>query len=86
MVIGYRRRRRPRSSSRDTQPISIVSTTACAFPIAVNVVDTVTGRIFVDTQGNFQGIDLEQNIVGTDGANGISLPRKATTSCNSPIS
>jgi len=57
-----------------TAPISFTDTTTCAFPIAVNVVDNVVGRAFFDAQGNLQSIDLEQNITGTESANGITLP------------
>ena len=57
-----------------TVPISFTDTTSCAFPIAVNVVDNVVGREFFDAQGNMVQIDLEQNITGTESANGISLP------------
>jgi len=57
-----------------TVPISLTDTTSCAFPIAVNVVDNVVGRAFFDAQGNLQSIDLEQNITGTESANGITLP------------
>lgn len=57
-----------------TVPISLTDTTSCAFPIAVNVVDNTVGRAFFDAQGNLVQIDLEQNITGTESANGISLP------------
>lgn len=52
----------------------MTDTTSCAFPIAVNVVDKVVGRAFFDAQGNLQSVDLEQNIIGTESATGISLP------------
>jgi hypothetical protein len=57
-----------------TVPISFTDTTTCGFPIAVNVQDSAVGRMFFDAQGNLQSINLEQNIVGTESANGITLP------------
>jgi hypothetical protein len=57
-----------------SEPLSFTDTTSCAFPIEVNVVDNVVGRAFFDAQGNLQSVDLEQNITGTESANGISLP------------
>jgi hypothetical protein len=59
---------------KDTVPLNITDNTSCAFPIAINVIDRVTGRSFFDAQGNLVQIDLEQNITGTESANGISLP------------
>jgi hypothetical protein len=59
---------------RFTVPLSITDTTSCVFPIAVNVVDRVVGRAFFDAQGNLVQIDQEQNITGTESANGITLP------------
>jgi len=56
-----------------TEPISFTDTTTCGFPIAVNVQDSFVGRAFFDAQGNIQSINLEQNIVGTESANDISL-------------
>ena len=40
----------------------------------MNVVDNVVGRAFFDAQGNLVQIDQEQNITGTESANGITLP------------
>jgi hypothetical protein len=57
-----------------TVPISMTDTTTCGFPIAVNVQDRLVGRVFFDAQGNIGSINQEQNIVGTEGANGITLP------------
>ena len=59
---------------RGTTPISFTDTTTCGFPITVNVQDSFVGRAFFDAQGNLQSINLEQNIVGTESANGITLP------------
>jgi hypothetical protein len=53
---------------------TITDTTSCAFTITINVTDRVTGRQFFDAQGNVVQIDLEQNITGTESANGITLP------------
>jgi hypothetical protein len=57
-----------------TAPISFTDTTTCGFPIAVNVQDSFVGRTFFDAQGNPQSVTIEQNIVGTESANGITLP------------
>ena len=57
-----------------TQPISLTDTAACSFPIAVNVQDRFVGKMFFDAQGNLQSVTIEQNIVGTESANGITLP------------
>ena len=57
-----------------TEPISFTDTTTCGFPIAVNVQDSFVGRTFFDAQGNPQSVTIEQNIVGTESANGITLP------------
>ena len=59
---------------KDTVPITITDSTLCAFTIAFNVTDRLTGREFFDAQGNTVQIDLEQNITGTESANGITLP------------
>ena len=56
-----------------TAPISFTDTTTCGFPIAVNVQDSFVGRVFFDVQGNLQSVTIEQNIVGTESANGITL-------------
>jgi hypothetical protein len=56
-----------------TEPIPITDTTTCGFPIAVNVQDSFVGRTFFDAQGNIQSVNIEQNIVGTESANGITL-------------
>jgi hypothetical protein len=58
---------------RGTEPLSFTDTTTCGFPIAVNVQDSFVGREFFDAQGNLQSINIEQNIVGTESANGITL-------------
>lgn len=57
-----------------TDPISFTDTTTCGFPVAVNVQDSFVGRTFFDAQGNPQSVTIEQNIVGTESANGITLP------------
>jgi hypothetical protein len=57
-----------------TAPIAFTDTTTCGFPIAVNVQDRFVGRTFFDAQGNLQSVTIEQNIVGTESANGITLP------------
>jgi hypothetical protein len=57
-----------------TVPISFTDTTMCGFPIAVNVHDSFVGRTFFDAQGNLQSVTIEQNIVGTESANDITLP------------
>lgn len=57
-----------------TAPISFTDTTTCGFPVVVNVQDSFVGRTFFDAQGNIQSVTIEQNIVGTESANGITLP------------
>ena len=58
---------------KDTVPITVTDTTSCAFTITINVTDRLTGRNFFDAQGNLVQTDLEQNITGTESANGITL-------------
>jgi hypothetical protein len=55
-----------------TQPVVFTDTETCGFPINVDLVATVTGRVFLDSQGNFQSATVQQNVVGTDSANGIT--------------
>jgi hypothetical protein len=62
---------------RFTVPVSLTDTTTCGFPIDVNLQATVVGKAFFDSQGNFQRAIVEQNVVGTDTANGITT-RDAT--------
>jgi len=57
-----------------TAPISFTDTTTCGFPIAVNVQDSFVGRTFFDAQGDLRSVTIEQSIVGTESANGITLP------------
>jgi hypothetical protein len=59
---------------KDTVPITTTDTTSCAFTITINVTDQLTGRNFFEAQGNLVRTDLEQNITGTESANGITLP------------
>jgi hypothetical protein len=58
---------------KDTEQISITDTETCGFPVAVDVQDSFVGRTFFDAQGNPQSVTIEQNIVGTRSANGITL-------------
>jgi hypothetical protein len=60
-----------------TNPISFTDTATCGFPINVNLLATVVGTAFFDSNGNFQSMTVEQGVVGTDSANGITL-RDAT--------
>lgn len=57
---------------RFTQPVVFTDTETCGFPINVNLVATVVGRVFLDSQGNFESMTVEQGVVGTDSANGIT--------------
>ena len=52
-------------------------TDSCGFPIDVNLQARVVGTLFLDSQGNIQGAIMEQNVVGTDTANGVTT-RDAT--------
>jgi hypothetical protein len=56
-----------------TETVSFTDTTTCSFPIALNFHVNVVGRMFFDAQGHVQRIIVEQNAVGTDSANGITL-------------
>ena len=56
-----------------TQPVSFTDSTTCGFPIDVNLQATIVGRAFFDNQGVLQGVTVEQGVVGTDSANGITL-------------
>jgi hypothetical protein len=61
---------------KDTESMSITDTMTCGFPIAVNLQDSFVGRAFLDAQGNIQTLTIEQNVVGTASANGITLPER----------
>ena len=56
-----------------TETVSFTDTATCGFPIALNFQVTGVGRAFFDAQGNFQRAIIQQNVVGTDSANGITL-------------
>jgi hypothetical protein len=56
-----------------TETISFTDTITCGFPIALNFQFNAVGRVFLDAQGNFQSMTIEQSVVGTDSANGITL-------------
>jgi hypothetical protein len=60
-----------------TKPVVFTDTDSCGFPIEVNLEATLVGTVFLDSQGNMQSLIVEQNIVGTDTANGVTL-RDAT--------
>jgi hypothetical protein len=60
-----------------TFPNPFTDTDSCGFPIDVNLQVTLVGTLFLDSQGNIQRAIVEQNIVGTDTANGVTL-RDAT--------
>jgi hypothetical protein len=56
-----------------TNQVSFTETTSCSFPITVSFQSNLVGTVFLDAQGNFQSAIVEQNSVGTDSANGITL-------------
>jgi hypothetical protein len=60
-----------------TFPFPFTDTDTCGFPIDVNLQVDLHGTVFLDAQGNFQSAIVEQNIVGTDTANGVTV-RDAT--------
>ena len=62
---------------RFTKPVVFTDTDSCGFPITVNLEADVVGRTFLDAEGNVQSAIVEQSVVGTDTANGITL-RDAT--------
>jgi len=53
--------------------VSITDASSCSFPISINLQVTLVGRVFYDAQGNFQSVTIQQDTLGTDSANGISL-------------
>jgi hypothetical protein len=56
-----------------TDTESFTDTTSCGFPIALSFQSSFVGTAFFDAQGNFQHVIVEENAVGTDSANGITL-------------
>jgi hypothetical protein len=62
---------------RFTMPVVFTDTQTCGFPIDVNLQADVHGTAFFESQGIFQGAIMENNVVGTDTANGVTL-RDAT--------
>ena len=52
---------------------SFTDTTSCSFPVTVTFTTNHVGNAFFDAQGNFQRAIVEDNSVGTDSANGITL-------------
>ena len=54
--------------------VQLVDDQTCAFPITLSYHVTSAGRDFFDNSGNWIGAVVEQNTVGTDTANGVSLP------------
>jgi hypothetical protein len=48
-------------------------TTTCGFPIVTNLQVTLVARTYVDSQGNFLGMTIENSNVGTDTGNGVML-------------
>jgi len=53
---------------------SFTDTTTCGFSIDLNFQLTIVGRDFFDDQGNFARAIVEEAVIGTDSANGITLP------------
>ena len=60
-----------------TKPNDFTDTDTCGFLIDVNLQVDLHGTLFLDSQGNVEKAIVEQNIVGTDTANGVTL-RDAT--------
>ena len=60
-----------------TFPNPFTDTESCGFPIDVSLQVDLHGTLFLDDQGNIEKAIIEQNIVGTDTANGVTL-RDAT--------
>ncbi len=58
---------------RFTETVSFTDDTSCSFPIALNFQVDIVGRVFFDAQGNFQSAIVQQNVIGTDSANGKTL-------------
>lgn len=55
-----------------TQPVVFTDTDTCGFPIEVNLQANVVGTLFLDSEGNIQSAIIQQSIVGTDSANGVT--------------
>jgi hypothetical protein len=56
-----------------SMPFSFTDTGTCGFPIVISLQSKFVGTAFFDAQGNFQHLIVEENAVGTDSANGITL-------------
>jgi hypothetical protein len=52
---------------------SFTDNTSCGFPIALSFQSNFVGTAFFGAQGNLQHVIVEENAVGTDSANGITL-------------
>ena len=61
------------SQFRGSFPVSGTDTTTCGFPIVFNLQVTLVGRVYFDNQGNPVSITVENNNVGTDSGNGVTL-------------
>ena len=64
----------PPAQFRVVTDVQLVDADSCSFPITLSFHVTSAGRDFFDNSGNWIGAVVEQNTVGTDTANGVSLP------------
>ena len=62
------------SQFRFTSTDSFTDTTSCSFPIETNLTTTHVGRVYFDNAGNYLGLSDHADTIGTDTANGITLP------------
>ena len=56
-----------------THTDTLTDTTSCSFPIEFTYTVTTRGRVYFDNAGNFLGMEVHHNLIGTDSANGITL-------------
>ena len=52
---------------------SFTDSGTCGLPIAISLQSKFVGTALFDAQGNFQHLIVQENAVGTDSANGITL-------------
>jgi hypothetical protein len=73
LATGTAARAAPPSQFEFTHTDTLTDTTSCSFPIEFTYTVRIRGRSYFDNAGNFLGMDLHHNLIGTDSANGITL-------------
>jgi hypothetical protein len=79
LVTGSGARAAAPSQFRFTSTDSFTDTTSCSFPIETNLTTTHVGRVYFDDAGNFLRLMDHAETIGTDTANGITLPESDHT-------